>query len=262
MNRNILIAALFVAAYTFPALKNPENSFADQQLMNSHVATAKKEKEETLRQLCKEKGINWPVTNLFIRAFKKEAEIEVWAKNANGKSYKLLKTYPICRVSGGLGPKRREGDYQTPEGFYYISDFNPNSNFYLSLGVSYPNASDRIKTTDKKHPEGSIYIHGNCVTIGCMPIQDDGIKELYWLAVQAKTSGQTKISAHVFPFHMNVENMNWAEEKYSDNQSLINFWKNLQSGYNRFEKNKTIPQVGVDKAIGLLLGGETGTGSD
>jgi murein L,D-transpeptidase YafK len=247
MNRKILYLALACIAIFSPALKNPGSSFAEQQLQNPRVAVAKKEKESVLKQLCKEKGIVYPVKNIFIRVFKKEAELEVWAKNPTGKAFKLLKTYKVCTVSGVLGPKRQEGDLQTPEGFYNINDFNPNSTFYLSLGVSYPNASDKIKAPDKSHLGGAIYIHGNCVSIGCMPIEDDGIKELYWLAVQAKANGQGKINVHIFPFRMDAENMKWAIDKYKDNPGLISFWNNLKPGYLYFEKSKNIPLVSVDK---------------
>ena len=115
--------------------------------------------------------------------------------------------------------------------------------------MNYPNASDRIKS-DKAHPGGAIYIHGNCMSIGCLPIQDDGIKELYWLAVQAKSAGQSKIQVHIFPFRMNEANMKWASDKYKTNQPLINFWKNIEPGYARFEKYKELPEIKVDKQGG------------
>jgi murein L,D-transpeptidase YafK len=254
MSGNLVMIIFIGAAMVLPAMKSSDNSFEDQQLKNERVVIAKKEKEDTLRKLCSEKGIRWPVKNIFIRAFKKEAAMEVWAKNSGNGVYKLLKTYPICTVSGTLGPKRREGDLQTPEGFYFINDFNPNSTFFLSLGINYPNASDRIKAADKNRPGGAIYIHGNCVSIGCMPIQDDGIKELYWLAVQAKNNGQNRISVHVFPFRMGGGNMRLAFEKYSDNKALLSFWENLQTGYNWFEKRKNLPTVSVDKKGKYLFG--------
>lgn len=107
-------------------------------------------------------------------------------------------TYPFCASSGILGPKRKEGDRQIPEGIYYINHFNPVSNFHLSLGINYPNPSDKI-LSDPAQPGESFYIHGNCVTIGCIPISDDKIKELYILAVEAYNNGQVKIPVHIFP---------------------------------------------------------------
>ena len=102
--------------------------------------------------------------------------MEVWIKEASKDYYVLLNTYDFCTTSGTLGPKRKEGDLQIPEGIYTINHFNPQSNFYLSLGINYPNASDKI-LSDPVHPGGDIYLHGNCVTIGCIPLTDDKIKE-------------------------------------------------------------------------------------
>jgi len=255
MSKKTIYFFIIACLGVFTSLKKPGSSFSELQLKNPRVATAKNEKDEYLKKQCAEKGISYPVKNIFIRVFKKEAEMEVWVKSTDNKPYKLLKKYNICTVSGSLGPKRREGDGQTPEGFYDIKNFNPDSRFYLSLGVSYPNASDKIKTLDKKHPGGDIFIHGNCVSIGCMPIQDDGIKELYWLGVQAKATGQRDIEVHIFPFKMNDENMKWVEDKYSNNQPLVNFWKNLEPGYSYFEKYKKLESVNVDGKGKYVFGG-------
>ena len=255
MYRKILIVSLCSCIVLFCSLKKGDKSFTELQLKNPRVATAKEEKDDYLRKLCKENGINYPVKNIFIRVFKKEAELEVYGRNSTDDGYKLLKTYSVCRVSGSLGPKRKEGDGQTPEGYYEIKNFNPASNFYLSLGVSYPNTSDKIKTLDKQHPGGDIFIHGNCVSIGCMPIRDEGIKELYWLAVQAKASGQKKIEVEIFPFKMSLENMNWAQVKYKDDRLLLAFWKNLEPGYIYFEKYKKLKTIGVDKNGRYVFGG-------
>jgi len=229
------------------SMKSPGEGFMDNQLKNSRVLVAKNEKDAVLKKLCQEKGIAYPIQDMFIRVFKKEAQLEVWAKPVKGASHVLLKNYKVCVVSGGLGPKRQEGDGQTPEGFYHINDYNPLSSFYLSLGVSYPNASDKIKTTNKARPGGLIYIHGNCVSIGCMPIEDDGIKEVYWMAVQAKEAGQGEIGVHIFPFKMNETNMKWANDTYKTNPALLSFWANLLPGYQYFEKHKTVPGIKVGK---------------
>jgi murein L,D-transpeptidase YafK len=247
MFRKILYLGLLSLFLLCSGLTKRGGSFADLQLRNYRVAVARKEKDSSLKQLCRAKGLNYPYNNIFIRIFKREAELEVWSKNRNGNAFTFIKTYKICMVSGKLGPKREEGDLQTPEGFYQVVDFNPNSNFYLSLGINYPNTSDRIKTTNKMRPGGSIYIHGSCVSIGCIPIGDDGIKELYWLAVQAKAQGQPKINVHIFPFRMNTINMNWAQDYYKNNQAQISFWKSIKPGYDYFEENKTLNDVRIDK---------------
>ena len=104
--------------------------------------------------------------------------MDIYAKKREDATYKKLTTYRICARSGSLGPKRRQGDRQIPEGFYHINHFNPNSNYHLSLMINYPNASDRLKSKAARLG-GNICIHGNCVTVGCLPMTDDKIKEIY-----------------------------------------------------------------------------------
>ena len=118
------------------------------------------------------KRLKWPAKYVYIRSFKYDAQLEVWVKNEAKEKYKLFKTYKVCMQSGTMGPKRLQGDYQVPEGFYYINEFNPHSNYHLSLGLNYPNASDRI-LSDSFRPGGNIYIHGSCVSVGCIPVTDD-----------------------------------------------------------------------------------------
>ncbi|MEN8249945.1 MAG: hypothetical protein ABFS32_13510, partial [Bacteroidota bacterium] len=162
------------------------SGFKDDQLRYSRVRNAYKQKGTLVDNLLKDKSITTPY--IFLRIFKQEEVIEVWTREKSKEKYSLLKKYDFCSTSGELGPKRQSGDYQIPEGFYYIDRFNPSSNFYLSLGVNYPNASDRILGV-KGSLGGDIFIHGDCVTIGCMPITDDKIMELYILAVEAKNNG-------------------------------------------------------------------------
>jgi murein L,D-transpeptidase YafK len=166
-------------------------------------------------------------------------------KHKNEKEFRLFKTYDICYYSGELGPKRKQGDGQVPEGFYKIEAFNPYSNYHLSLRVSYPNASDKI--IGKVNLGGDIMIHGNCVSIGCVPITDTYIKELYILAVEAKNGGQDNIPIHIFPGKLDKKGMEFLNGKYPEN-SLQNFWKNLKNGYDYFEENKKLPKIEVDKS--------------
>ena len=224
----------------------PDN-FKTQQQKFPRVKTAYTDKETTLKELFSSKGIALSSARIFIRAFKKEKELEVWANSSAKGKYTLIKTYEICASSGGLGPKRKQSDGQVPEGFYEIDRFNPSSNFYLSLGVSYPNASDRI-LGEKGNLGGDIFIHGNCVTIGCMPLTDDKIKEVYLMAVEAKASGQEKIPVHIFPCRMNEMNMNVIENEFKDDHKQISFWKNIQKGFEAFETNKELPEISVGKS--------------
>jgi murein L,D-transpeptidase YafK len=138
------------------------------------------------------------------------------------------------------------GDNQVPEGFYYINRFNPNSNFYLSLGINYPNNSDKI-LSKSKNKGGDIFIHGNCVTIGCIPITDDHIKELYIYAIEAKCNGQENIPVHIFPTKLDDDGLKGLTQKYGSEKQLVLFWENLSAGYKYFEKNKDLPTITVGK---------------
>src|SRR6185312_9459157 len=131
------------------------------------------------------KGLSYPAKDIFLRIFKGQNEMELWARDNDTSEYRKVKTYRICALSGILGPKRTEGDRQVPEGYYFIEDFNPKSDFHLSLLLNYPNYSDMM-IGDKKKPGGDIYIHGGCVTVGCMPMTDEGIQELYVICLNAK----------------------------------------------------------------------------
>ena len=218
-------------------------SFKQSQLKQGRVKTAYEEKEKTVQQYFKAKNLNYAGFQLFIRAFKKDQELEVWIKEKDQTTYSLLHTYEFCTTSGTLGPKRREGDLQIPEGVYHINHFNPQSNFYLSLGINYPNASDKI-LSDKKHPGGSIYIHGSCVTIGCIPITDDKIKELYVLAVEATNNGQEKIPVHIFPAKLTEEGLLMLKNTSSVVSNHV-LWENLKDVYTNFEQTKKLKPVKV-----------------
>jgi murein L,D-transpeptidase YafK len=145
-----------------------------------------------------------------------------------------------------LGPKRRNGDRQVPEGFYHIDRFNPFSNFYLSLGINYPNPSDRKKSRAQRLG-GDIFIHGSCVTIGCLPMTDDKIREIYLYAVHARNNGQTNIPVYIFPFRMTEGNFETYKQKYRQNQELIAFWTNLKTGFDKFERTKEALHISVNK---------------
>ena len=220
-------------------------SFKTSQQKYERVKTAYNEKWENLKTDLAKQNINSQNFELFIRVFKKDKVVELWIKSKEEKTYKLFKTYVICSSSGELGPKRKQGDNQVPEGYYSISAFNPVSNYYLSLQVSYPNQSDRI--IGKNNLGGEIMIHGNCVTIGCIPLTDNYIKEVYILAVEAKNKEQENIPIYIYPTRLNESGMEYLKNNYSANISLINFWNNLKKGYDYFELHKQIPEISVDK---------------
>ena len=187
--KNLLSAIVFSFIEASAVAQGPYASFVDFQRTLPRPSDAMKRKEDTLQKQFEAKGLSWPAKYVYIRSFKYDGQLEVWVKNERKDPYKLFKTYRICALAGTLGPKRIAGDYQVPEGFYYINEFNPNSNYYLSLGINYPNQSDRI-LSDSLRPGGDIYIHGSCVTVGCIPVTDQQIDEIYILATYAKANGQ------------------------------------------------------------------------
>ncbi|MBL0742520.1 L,D-transpeptidase family protein [Chryseolinea lacunae] len=213
-------------------------AFKEQQLKYARVRTAYDEKEAVVKKYFSDKKIAFAGFQLFIRALKQEAVVEVWVKERRHNTFALLHTYPFCATSGTPGPKRREGDGQIPEGVYHIEHFNPNSNFYLSLGINYPNASDKI-LGDKQKPGSDIYIHGNCVTVGCIPLTDDKIKELYVLAVEARQGGQENIPVHIFPSKLTADALISLKQNFRE-ASTISFWENLKPIYDDFEKTKKL----------------------
>jgi murein L,D-transpeptidase YafK len=174
---------------------------------------------------------------VLIRTYKKEAEFEIWKMKADGR-YAYFKSYPMCRWSGQLGPKVREGDRQVPEGFYSITPahMNPNSAYYLSFDVGYPNAYDRAMG----HTGGSIMVHGICSSAGCFSMTDAQIAEIYAIAREAFAGGQRAIQMQSYPFHMTAENL--AKYRLDPN---IAFWKQLKEGSDNFEVTKQDVATGV-----------------
>lgn len=220
--------------------------FLKQQLAQSRVKEAKADTDMELKRLFEEKGLSYPSNQLFFRVFKKESLFEMWAKNTKTNQYVLIKTYNICSMSGTAGPKRREGDYQVPEGFYYVDYYNPWSNFHLSVRINYPNQSDRILSPHKKSLGGDICIHGACVSIGCVAIEDENIKEVYWLMVQAHGAGQAKIPVHIFPSQLDDVSFKTLKEQFKNEKEMIALWENLKNGYAYFEEKKQLPIITVD----------------
>jgi murein L,D-transpeptidase YafK len=218
-------------------------SFIDYQKTFPRPSEALQNKKDTLQKQFAEKKLQWPAKYIYIRSFKYDSQLEVWVKNEITDPFQLFKTYKVCALAGSLGPKRMEGDYQVPEGFYYISDFNPRSNYYLSLGINYPNLSDKV-LSDSLRPGSEIYIHGSCVTVGCIPITDQQIDELYILAAYAKDQGQDFIPVHIFPIRFNKEkSVKYLETLTKDDQGLKKFAGRLEDAFDYFEKYKQLPVV-------------------
>jgi murein L,D-transpeptidase YafK len=236
----------FVSIFLFSGFVITDGFLAEQK-KHERVKLAYKDKEAILLAKLKEHKLDFSTVNILITVFKSEQELTIYVKNKNEKKYQQLATYAICASSGELGPKRKQGDGQVPEGFYYIEKYNPTSSYYLSLGVSYPNQSDKIKST-AANLGGDIFIHGECVTIGCMPMTNDKIKEIYIYAIQAYQNGQTKIPVYIFPFKFTETTVASYKEHYKNNKALLSFWDNLKSGYDTFNATQQALNVTVDKA--------------
>jgi murein L,D-transpeptidase YafK len=174
---------------------------------------------------------------ILIRLFKQEAELEVWKQDRAGR-FELLKTYPICRWSGDLGPKIKEGDRQAPEGFYSITpaQMNPRSSFYLSFNMGYPNAFDRALGRTGSH----LMIHGDCSSRGCYAMTDEQISEIYALGRESFFGGQTAFQVQAYPFRMTPQNL----ARHRNNPHMP-FWKMLKEGNDHFEVSRKEPKVDV-----------------
>jgi murein L,D-transpeptidase YafK len=174
---------------------------------------------------------------ILVRLFKEESELEVWKEDQSGR-FALLKTYPICRWSGELGPKIKQGDRQAPEGFYTITPglMNPNSSYYLSINMGFPNAYDRANGRTGQF----LMIHGDCSSAGCYAMTDEQVAEIYALARESFFGGQRSFQIQAFPFRMTPLNM--AKHR---NSPHVPFWKMLKQGYDHFEVTRLEPKVSV-----------------
>ena len=174
---------------------------------------------------------------ILVRIFKEESELEVWKQDANGQ-FALLKTYPICRWSGELGPKVKEGDRQAPEGFYTITpgQMNPNSNYYLAFNLGFPNAFDRAND----RTGAFLMVHGDCSSAGCYAMTDEQIQEIYALGRDAFLGGQKSFQVQAYPFRMTAINM----AKHRNNPAMP-FWRMIKEGNDHFMVTRAEPKVDV-----------------
>lgn len=213
--------------------------------MDDRVAVARLRTGEKVRALFQAAGFAGPPREIFLRAFKHESQLELWAREDDGPM-RLVTTYHALAPSGGPGPKRREGDRQVPEGFYVIDRFNPRSHYHLSLGLDYPNASDRVRS-DRDQPGSDIFIHGSDRTIGCLPLGDPAIEELYLIALDARDRGQRTIHVHIFPARMGGPEWDkFAPQHIARDAALAPFWEELRPGFLAFESTHRVPVVEVE----------------
>ena len=251
-----LIAALIIAlCLARPRAYSPPVAELSSEPIEppDRVAQGPLSSGERIREAYHAKAVEYP-GEIFLRWFKREAVLELWARNP-GRRFRLIASYPILASSGDPGPKRREGDRQVPEGFYEIDRFNPQSMYHLSLGLNYPNAADLV-LSDREQPGSDIFIHGSNVSIGCAPIGDDAIEEVYLAAFDAHKYGQARIEVHIFPGRMSgPEWEQFAADEIARRPEVAAFWAQLQPGFDYFEHHRTLPSIGVDKEGRYVLGG-------
>lgn len=174
---------------------------------------------------------------MYVRVFKQESQLEVWLADAGG-TYRLFRSYDICNWSGDLGPKLKEGDKQAPEGFYMVTpaQMNPNSSYYLSFNIGYPNAYDKALGRTGMH----LMVHGGCRSAGCYAVTDEAVEEIFAIARESFVAGQREFPVHAFPFRMTEENLAFRQDS-----QWYGFWTNLKEGYDFFETYGRPPVVGV-----------------
>ena len=225
-------AALAVSALAFAVALAGCNSEKPSVVANAKSGQPLKPE---LVSLMTEKGMS-PTDPMLVRVFKEESKAEVWKKRKADGRYALLKTYDICRFSGKLGPKIKEGDKQAPEGFYQVTpgQMNPNSSYYLSFNIGYPNAYDRSLGRNGTH----VMMHGDCLSAGCYAMTDDQMGEIYAMARESFRGGQKSFQFQALPFRMTAQNM--ARRRNDKNMA---FWKNLKQGSDAFEVTKAEPKV-------------------
>ena len=232
----LLLPLLFLKSVT------TSSSFRDNQMNFTRVREAYSQKETAVIKTLTENSISRDSLQIYLRAFKTEKKIELWAKNICDPTFTLIKEFPICEISGTVGPKRRSYDLQVPEGFYHINELNPYSKYFLSMRINYPNASDSIRG-NRAHLGNLIYIHGNCESSGCIAITDERIKELFVYCIEAYNSGQKDINITIFPAQLNDSNYARLTSAYSKNKDKISLWADLKKSYDLFNQTKVLPSV-------------------
>jgi murein L,D-transpeptidase YafK len=173
---------------------------------------------------------------VYLRIFKQEAVLELWMEGDEG--WRLFQSYPICRFSGHLGPKLKQGDRQAPEGFYRVAmaQLNPNSRHHLSFNLGFPNEYDRAHGRTGSF----LMVHGGCSSVGCYAMTDPAVDDIYGLVSAALQNGQRNVDVHAFPFRMTDTNL----IRYGDSR-WIDFWRDLKTGYDLFEKGRRIPSMKI-----------------
>lgn len=225
-----------ILSLTFSA--NAQKGFKIEQKRYANVRLAYSDKEAEVTDLLGKNKLLLNEIEILIRVYKLERQVELWIKNKQDEKFIKVKQFKVCFSSGIMGPKRRKHDLQVPEGFYEVNSFLPTSSNFLSLGINYPNSSDRI-LGEKGNLGGSIAIHGTCASVGCLPITNDLMKELYICAVEAKNNGQKIVPVRIFPCRLSPVNY---KEIISDslNHSFLGLWEDLKIEYDYFNRYQQV----------------------
>ena len=217
------------------------------QRNEARVKEARRLRTEDIQALFAQAGVNYPPAQVLLRVFKADDTLELWVRNPKQKEFQLLKSYAICARSGELGPKRQRGDLQVPEGFYQVTMFHPRSQFHLSMLINYPNESDRIRAT-AHDPGGSILVHGACCTIGCIPITDRWIEELYIICLDSFTRHANRTLVHIFPGRLDEAGLAKLKQEFPERKDLHTFWEEIRPGFETFESTHVPAKFRVDRA--------------
>ncbi|MCC7075121.1 MAG: hypothetical protein IT383_27660 [Deltaproteobacteria bacterium] len=210
------------------------------------VAGARLAHEASLVERAAALGLAWPPRELYLRAFKHERVLEVWAGDGAGRPLVLFEEHPICGESGSIGPKVERGDLQIPEGLYLVTRLHPDSQGWLSLRMSYPNAADRARAAARAKeerrrvsPGGDILVHGTCISIGCIAIDNAPIERVYLLAQEPVARGRA-VRVDVFPGRMEPERLDALLEQATD-VGTVRLWRSLVPAYFAFERTRRVP---------------------
>jgi murein L,D-transpeptidase YafK len=249
-----LVCCLGGLAVPAPALSQAAMGFAPGPFLRGQLATprvqaAADRSEQRARAAFRTAGVTFPTTDLYLRAFKHEGMLELWARNPGERRYRLVQTYPMCATSGTLGPKVERGDRQIPEGIYTVDAFNPFSSFHLSMRVDYPNPRDLARGTPR--PGGDIYIHGGCATVGCIPLDDGPVEELYWVLARARDLGAAPVPLHIFPARMSGEGGRVLRTMALGRPDLAEFWAELRPAFDFFEVTREVPRMQMGRRYAL-----------
>lgn len=231
---------LFTFIFLSSGMASP--TFREKQMNFTRVREAYSYKEKIVDKTLTDHSISRDSLRIYLRAFKTEKIIELWAKNSSDSVFIPIKEFPICDISGFEGPKRRYRDLQVPEGFYHISKLNPYSKYYLSMEINYPNASDSIRGVHG-HLGNQIYIHGSCISSGCLAMTDDRISELFVYCIEAYNSGQEEIALTIYPARLTEDNYSGLISDYKKDKDKISLWADLKKSYDLFTRTRGLPTV-------------------